>query len=312
MIIKTSGEDIGKRLDILISEACDISRSAAEKLISDGNVVPSSLKKNYKIRLEGEIIEVTIPEPEPIDAVPEDIPLDIVYEDDDIIVINKAKGMVVHPAPGNERGTLVNALLFHCKDSLSGINGAVRPGIVHRIDKDTSGLLVCAKNDNAHNVLSAGLKDHNIKRYYEALVLGRFSEKEGRIDNYIGRDRNDRKRMAVLSPDDAGARRAITDYKVRDEYGNVSYCEFSLQTGRTHQIRVHMKSISHPIIGDEIYGGDKNAFYREHKKYISGQCLHAYKLVLNHPVRNEEMVFNAGRPEYFEKLLDILKSGNGN
>ena len=251
---------------------------------------------------------MTLPEPEEIETVPEDIPLDIVYEDNDIIVINKEKGMVVHPAPGNEKGTLVNALLCHCAGSLSGINGVKRPGIVHRIDKDTSGLLVCAKNDRAHTALSDMLKSHDIKREYVALCYGRIKEESGTIEGYIGRDIRDRKKRAVTSPDAPDARRAVTHYKVIGNYGNICYCSFTLETGRTHQIRVHMKSISHPIIGDTLYGGDKNEFYREHRKLISGQCLHAAKISFVHPVTGENMEFTAPLPDYFVRLLEIIKS----
>ena len=312
ILLTAAEKDIGTRLDVFIADGCDITRSAAEHLIADGNItvdgVAEKVKKNMKIPAAGFEVKVTMPAPSEIETEPEDIPLDIVYEDDDIIVINKEKGMVVHPAPGNERGTLVNALLYHCAGSLSGINGVKRPGIVHRIDKDTSGLLVCAKNDRAHTVLSDMLKSHDIKREYVALCYGRIKEESGTVEGYIGRDIRDRKKRAVTSPDAPDARHAVTHYKVIGNFGNICYCSFTLETGRTHQIRVHMKSISHPIIGDALYGGDKNEFYREHRKLISGQCLHAEKISFAHPVTGEKMQFTAPLPEYFERLLEIIKS----
>ena len=249
--------DIKKRLDVFVSEQTEKTRSSAQILIDDGFVsVNGKIEpKNYRLR-QGDEVEITEKEPTELLVEPENIPLDIVYEDEDIIVINKPSGMVVHPANGNESGTLVNALLYHCKDSLSGINGVIRPGIVHRIDKDTSGLLVVAKNDDAHIFLSSLLKDHGIKRVYHAILVGHLKESSGTVDAPIARHPVDRKKMAVVK----GGKESITHYQVIAEYPSFTYAKMELETGRTHQIRVHMSYIGHPIIGDTVYGGGKTQF----------------------------------------------------
>jgi 23S rRNA pseudouridine1911/1915/1917 synthase len=250
---------------------------------------------------------VELPEPEPTEAQPEDIPLDVVYEDEDIIVVNKPVGMVVHPAAGNPNGTLVNALLFRCGDSLSGIGGVIRPGIVHRIDKDTSGLLVVAKNDPAHLSLSEQLKTHTVSRVYDAIVLGNLRQDEGTVDAPIGRHPTDRKKMAVLRGVGFHAKEAVTHYRVVERFGNMTHVRCELETGRTHQIRVHMASLGHPLLGDSVYGGGGTRFEAEHRSLITGQCLHAGKLRLVHPKTGEAMSFEAPMPEEMAKLLDILR-----
>lgn len=260
---------------------------------------------------KNDVIEITLPEPTESEILPENIPLDIVYEDEDIIVVNKPSGMVVHPAPGNYTGTLVNALLYHAGQRLSGIGGVIRPGIVHRIDKDTSGLLVVAKNDFAHNILSDGLKTHSIVREYHALVKGRLKEQSGEINAAIGRHPTDRKKMAVLPITAAGAREAVTYYEVLEELGGISYLKLSLKTGRTHQIRVHMSHLGHALVGDEVYSKANTPFEREHKRYISGQVLHAKRLTLTHPRTRELMTFECELPDDFKKLLTILHNESG-
>ena len=300
--------DAGKRLDAYAAEAAEITRSAAARLIEEGAVTvngSSSIKK-YLVK-EGDVIEIFMPEPEEYDAEPEDIPLDIIYEDEWIIVINKPSGMVVHPAPGNYSGTLVNALLYHCKDSLSGIGGVMRPGIVHRIDKDTSGLLVVAKNDEAHAALSAELKYHGIVREYVALVRGGFSEDRGTVNYPIGRHPVDRKKMAVILSEDKTAREAITHYEVLKRFGEVSYLRLVLETGRTHQIRVHMSYTGHPLLGDEVYSKAKTNFEKRHPSLFEGQALHARRLELTHPKNGERMSFECPLPDIFEKALNILE-----
>ncbi len=298
----------GKRIDILISECTELSRSAAAKLIEAGSITVNGRKttKKYEVKL-GDIIDIEIPEPEFSEAMPEDIPLDIIYEDDDILVINKPSGMVVHPAPGNYTGTLVNALLFHCKDSLSGIGGVIRPGIVHRIDKDTSGLLVVAKNDFAHKALSTELESHGIVREYHALVRGGFKTDGGTVDHPIGRHPVDRKRMAVLTDPSAHAKEAVTHYEVIERFTDVSYLKLLLETGRTHQIRVHMAYIGHPLLGDEVYTSNKTRFEKLHAPLFDGQILHAKRLMLTHPRTGERMEFESELPVNFKKLLLILK-----
>lgn len=296
--------DIGKRLDVFVSERFSVTRSFAQNLIDDGHVLVNLEKKskNYRIR-PGDCVEANIPEPTELSAEAEDIELDVVYEDEDIIVVNKPSGMVVHPAPGNENKTLVNALLYHCKGTLSGINGVIRPGIVHRIDKDTSGLLVVAKNDEAHVFLSSLLKEHGIKRVYHAIVTGHLKENEGTIDAPIARHPTNRKKMAVV----AGGREAITHYKTIEEFSGFTYAKMELETGRTHQIRVHMSHIGHPIMGDTVYGGGKTPFEKAHKPLIDGQMLHAKELSFPHPRTKEIVRFECPLPENFEKILDILK-----
>lgn len=296
--------DIGKRLDVFVSERFSVTRSFAQNLIDDGHVLVNFevKNKNYRIR-QGDCVEANIPEPTELSAEAEDIELDVVYEDDDIIVVNKSSGMVVHPAPGNENKTLVNALLYHCKGTLSGINGVIRPGIVHRIDKDTSGLLVVAKNDDAHVFLSSLLKEHGIKRVYHAVVTGHLKENEGTIDAPIARHPTNRKKMAVV----AGGREAITHYKTIEEFSGFTYAKMELETGRTHQIRVHMSHIGHPIMGDTVYGGGKTPFEKAHKSLIDGQMLHAKELSFPHPRTKEIVHFECPLPENFEKILKILK-----
>jgi len=291
------------RLDAFVAEREDITRSAIQKLIEKGNVkVNDSLsKKSYKIE-SGDVIEIDIPEPEEISVMPEEIEINVVYEDSDLIVVNKPKGMVVHPAPGNYSGTLVNALLWHCKGSLSGINGEIRPGIVHRIDKDTSGLLVVAKNDKAHNSLAAQIKEHSCLRTYEAIVVGNMKEDSGIVDAPIARHPTDRKKMAIV----AGGREAVTHWEVINRYDGYTHLRLRLETGRTHQIRVHMSSIGHPVFCDEIYGGLHTKTEQINASKINGQCLHARTLGFIHPSSGEEMRFESELPEYFSTLLSKL------
>lgn len=295
--------DAGKRLDKLVSEQLpELTRSAVQHLMQDGcvTIAGKPVKKNTRASA-GDVITVELPEPREVEIEPENIPLDIVYEDGDIIVVNKPKGMVVHPAPGNWSGTLVNALMYHCGDSLSGINGEIRPGIVHRIDKDTSGLLVVAKNDRAHQSLAEQIKVHSAGRRYFAVVYGTPREQKGTVNAPIARHPIDRKKMAVL----AGGREAITHYEVLEQYAGYSYLTFLLETGRTHQIRVHMAHIGHPIIGDPLYGPAKD------KWKLQGQCLHAGELTLTHPATGERMTFQAPLPAYFTTVLQKLRNQNG-
>ena len=301
-------QDAGKRLDAFLAENTDLSRSAAAKLIESGAVTVNGKKteKKYLIK-EGDEAEVILPEVEEYEAVPENIPLNVVYEDSDIIVINKPSGMVVHPAPGNYTGTLVNALLYHCKDSLSGIGGVMRPGIVHRIDKDTSGLLVVAKNDASHRALSEELGYHGIEREYHALVRGGFKEESGTVDLPIGRHPVDRKKMAVIKSGE-GAREAVTHYEVLRSYGQISYLKLKLETGRTHQIRVHMSYLGHALLGDEVYSNTKIPFEKQHAPLFDGQILHAKRLSLTHPRTGERMTFECELPDNFKKLIEILEN----
>ena len=303
--------DRGTRLDQFVATHADLTRSAAARLIEDGavSVNGKTVAKNYKIT-KGDAVEVTLPAPEPCEALPENIPLDIIYEDADIIVINKPVGMVVHPAAGNPSGTLVNALLYHCGASLSGVGGVIRPGIVHRIDKDTSGLLVVAKNDEAHLALSAQLKEHHVSRIYTAIATGNFREEEGTVDAPIGRHPVDRKKMAVIRNSDLRSRDAVTHWSVlaRGEADGNSFTllRCQLETGRTHQIRVHMASIGHPLLGDAVYGGANTRFESRHRASIMGQCLHAGELHLTHPRTGEEMQFFAPMPANMQHVVDIL------
>lgn len=289
-----------ERLDVFIAREAKISRSQAADLLQSGSVTlnDSPLKKNART-IAGAVYELRLPEPETVDIIPQDIPLSVVFEDSHVIVIDKPKGLVVHPAPGHSDGTLVNALLHHCGSSLSGINGQLRPGIVHRIDKDTSGLIIAAKNDNAHRALADQLADHSLSRVYEAIVCGRFKEPSGTIDAPIGRHPADRKKMAVVQK---GGRNAVTHYEVIAEYRSYSHIRCRLETGRTHQIRVHMASVGHPILGDMVYG---------HKKPELGQdtqCLHARQLKFVHPSGGELIELSCPLPEYFSNLLDKLNS----
>ena len=304
--------DEGKRADVFLSERADITRSAAAKLIEQSratleNRAGEVITKKYKVS-EGDVITLEIPEPEPCRAIPQDIPLDVIYEDEDIIVVNKPKGMVVHPAPGNHDGTLVNALLYHCGGELSGIGGVIRPGIVHRIDKDTGGLLVIAKNDAAHLFLSEEIKFHRVERVYHAIIKGNLKDDAGTIDAPIGRHPTDRKRMAVIRTDEHKSREAITHWRVLERFGQFTHVECRLETGRTHQIRVHMASIGHALVGDTVYGGGASPFELRHKALLGGQCLFATELLLKHPRTKEEMHFVAELDENFKKLLVILKN----
>lgn len=295
--IKLSSEENGVRIDVWISKRLEkYSRSYIQKLLNEGLVFVngSVVKSNYKVRINDEIT-LQIPQAEVLDIVPESIEIPVLYEDEDILVVNKPKGMVVHPAAGHYSGTLVNALMKYCGDSLSSINGVIRPGIVHRIDKDTSGVLVVAKSNEAHERLSLKLKDHDINRIYIALVHGIIREESGKIDAPIGRHPVDRKKMAVNTNN---GRRAVTHFKVLERFKNATLVEVRLETGRTHQIRVHMSYIGYPIIGDIVYGKQKD------KYDIGGQALHAKLLGFVHPVKNEYMEFEAKLPEYFEKLLE--------
>ena len=302
--MKISEENVKIRLDVFVSASFGITRSASQNLIDEGNVTVNGRveSKNYKLRL-GDEVEVEEIEPKVLDVVAENIPLDIIYEDNDIVVINKQSGMVVHPAPGNESGTLVNALLYHCGDSLSGINGVIRPGIVHRIDKDTSGLLVVAKNDEAHVFLSSLLKEHGIKRTYHAIIIGHMREQTGTVNAPIARHPVDRKKMAVV----AGGREAITHYEVIEEYPGYSYIKLNLETGRTHQIRVHMSHKGHPIIGDTVYGGGKTLFEKANESLLDGQILHAKELLFPHPRTKEIMRFECELPNNFKCLIEKMK-----
>lgn len=294
-----SQEEKGKRLDTYISSVdTDITRTSAQRLIEDGNILVNgkNAKVSYKIQ-ENDKISVEIPEPKQIELKAQDIPIEIVYEDSDIIVVNKPKGMVVHPANGNPDGTLVNAIMAICKDSLSGIGGEIRPGIVHRIDKDTSGLLIVAKNDNAHVKMSEQIKNHEVKKTYIALVRGVFKENEATIDMPIGRSTSDRKKMAV----NKNGKNAITHIKVLKRFDKYTLLQVNIETGRTHQIRVHLSHIGYPIVGDYTYSNGKNEFD------VVGQCLHAQKLEFKHPITQKDMCLEAELPQYFKDILDKLK-----
>ncbi len=310
--LSVADDSIGERIDRFITENADVSRSLAVKLIESGaaTVLGKKVEKNYKLR-KGDAVEIEFPEPTADEAVAENIPLDVVYEDKDIIVINKQEGMIVHPATGIYTGTLVNALLYHCGDSLSGIGGVIRPGIVHRIDKDTSGLLVVAKNDEAHLSLSEQLKTHDVSRVYHAIVIGNIKEDSGKIDRPIGRHPVDRKKMAVITDPARHARDAVTHFEVLERFetptGRFTYVRCKLETGRTHQIRVHMSSIGHPLVGDVVYGGGNTKFETTNKSIINGQALHAKCLELTHPKTEELMQFETELPDYFKSLLEKLR-----
>lgn len=297
-IIDFRAEVQGIRIDKFIAENhSDLTRSAVQGLFGQDRVLVNGkpVSKNYKLRC-GDIITVEIPEAQPMDAVPENIPLDIVYEDDDLLVVNKPKGMVVHPAHGNYSGTLVNALLYHCGDSLSGINGVIRPGIVHRIDKNTGGLLIAAKNDRAHLHLAEQIKAHSFTREYEAIAAGYFKETEGTIDAPIGRHKTDRKKMCVTAEN---SRRAVTHFTVIKQYGGYAHLRLRLETGRTHQIRVHLAYIGHPILGDDVYG--------KPYKGMDGQCLFARKIGFIHPATGGYTEFMAELPEWFSAMINKLE-----
>ena len=293
------GERLDKYVSILFPEQ---SRSFFQKLIKDGNVSVNDKvqKANYRLKTE-DLVTVEIPDAVETQILPEDIPLDILYEDDDLLVVNKPKGMVVHPSAGHYSGTLVNAIMYHCKDSLSGINGEIRPGIVHRIDMDTTGSLIVCKTDMAHKVIAAQLKEHSITRKYHAIVHGNLKEDTGTVNAPIGRHPTDRKKMSTKAPN---GRHAVTHYRVLERFGNFTYIECQLETGRTHQIRVHMSSIGHPILGDEIYGPAKCPYK------LQGQTLHAKILGITHPSTGEYIEFDAPLPDYFKDLLNKLRKQN--
>ena len=296
-------DDIGKRIDVFAAENYDeLSRSGIKKIIDAGGMLVNgkAVKANYKIR-KADVATMILPESEPLEIIAQDIPLDILYEDDDVIVINKPQGMVVHPAPGNPDGTLVNALMYRMHGSLSTINGVVRPGIVHRIDKDTSGLLVVAKNDAAHLSLAEQIKAHTLRRVYNAVVIGSFKPDEGRIDMPIGRHPIHRKKMAVT---DKNSKPAATNYRTLEFFDGYSLCEFRLETGRTHQIRVHAAYLGHPVLGDPLYAPEAG----KNKFGLSGQCLHAKMLALTHPSTGKYMEFEAPLPDYFENVLAKLRA----
>ena len=297
--LRASEESKNQRLDAFLASSLDgLTRSQATRLIESGEVAVNgrAVSKSYKLA-GGEDIAVTLPEPEPVEAVPQDIPLDVVYEDADVIVVNKPSGMVVHPAPGHPDGTLVNALLYHCAGTLSGIGGALRPGIVHRIDRDTSGLIIAAKNDAAHQCLSAQLADHTLARTYECIVVGKLREDRGTVDAPIARHPTDRKRMAVV----AGGREAVTHWEVIARYPGYTHVRCRLETGRTHQIRVHMAYIGHPILGDTVYGAKKEV------PGLTGQCLHAVGLRFLHPRTHEVVELSCPLPEEFTRMLQKIR-----
>lgn len=294
-------EQEGERLDKYLSIIYpDISRSFFQKIIKDNMVLVNDQpqKANYRLRDE-DIVTINFPDAVTTAIEPEDIPLDILYEDEDLLVVNKPKGMVVHPSAGHYTHTLVNAIMFHCKDSLSGINGEIRPGIVHRIDMDTTGSLIVCKNDESHIKIARQIKDHSVNRIYEGIVCGNVPEDEGTIKGAIGRNPKDRKKMAI---NEANGKPAITHYKVLKRYQNYTYMQFQLETGRTHQIRVHMASIGHPLLGDPLYSSGKSPY-----KNLQGQTLHAKTIGFVHPTTGVYMEYSAPLPEYFEKLLNSLK-----
>lgn len=301
LIFQAGEQDVGRRLDLFLSERMPgCSRSALQKMLENGlaAIDGETVSKNRKLRA-GESVALFMPEPEEIEARPQDIPLDIVYEDGDLLVVNKPKGMVVHPAAGNPDNTLVNALLFHCQGSLSGINGKIRPGIVHRIDKDTSGLLIVAKNDTAHRGLAEQIQEHSFLREYEAVVYGNPREDSGTIRLPIGRSRQDRKKMAVTYEN---SKPAVTHYEVLERFEGFAHIRCRLETGRTHQIRVHMAHLGHPVAGDEVYGPRKAI------RSLNGQCLHARTISFLHPISGDRLSFTSELPEYFQAFLAKLKN----
>mgnify|MGYP004531565811 FL=1 len=301
VVFEITPEMEGERIDKCISNYVEtLSRSYIQKIIKEGKayINDAPVKSNYKVRVDDKV-QFTIPDCEEPDIPPQDIPLDIIYEDKDVLIVNKPKNMVVHPAPGHYEGTLVNAIMYHCHNDLSGINGVLRPGIVHRIDKDTTGSLIICKNDEAHRKIAEQLKEHSITRKYRAIVYGRISNDEGVVDAPIGRHPTDRKKMAI---NERNGKTAITHYKVLERFEKYTYIECQLETGRTHQIRVHMTSIGHPLLGDEVYGNAKCPFKLE------GQTLHAMTIGFIHPSTNQYVEYEAPLPEYFERLLQILRS----
>ena len=299
MILEITENQAGERIDRFLADSQDLTRSFLQKILKEGEVIVNgkSVKANYKLR-KGDRIEFEIPEAVEPDIVAEDIPLSILYEDADVLVVDKPKGMVVHPAAGHYSRTLVNAVMYHCKGELSGINGVLRPGIVHRIDRDTTGSIIICKNDMAHNEIARQLKEHSISRRYRAIVTGVLKDEEGTIEGEIGRDKKDRKKLAIT----ADGKPAVTHYRVLQRFKHYTYVECVLETGRTHQIRVHMASIGHPLLGDEVYGR------RSDKYKCEGQCLHAMTLGFHHPRTGEYIEVNAPLPPYFEHLLAVLES----
>lgn len=298
--IYVTGEEAGKRIDCFLSQQREeLSRSYLQKLLKNQKVTVNEkpVKANYKVQ-EGDSVFLEVPEPEEPDILPEKIPLDILYEDDQVLIINKPKGMVVHPSAGHYTGTLVNAVLAHCGEHLSGINGVMRPGIVHRIDKDTTGALLVCKTDTAHRNLAEQLKEHSIKRRYRAVVAGNLTADSGTVEGPIGRHPIDRKKMAI---NHKNGKEAVTHYQVLERFGNATYIECRLETGRTHQIRVHMTSLGHPLLGDVVYGSGKNPWH------LCGQTLHAMVLGFVHPETGEYMEFEAPLPDYFTELLKKLR-----
>lgn len=300
-IFEVTEEQDGERLDKYLSILYpDTSRSFFQKLIKEHSVLVNEKpeKSSYRMNVE-DIVTIHFPDAVETAIEPEDIPLDIIYEDDDLLIVNKPKGMVVHPSAGHYSGTLVNSIMYHCKDSLSGINGEIRPGIVHRIDMDTTGSLIICKNDTSHISIAEQIKVHSVNRIYEGIVIGNVKEDEGTIEGPIGRHPIERKKMSI---NEKNGKPAITHYKVLKRFGNYTYMQFKLETGRTHQIRVHMSSIGHPLLGDTLYSNGKSPF-----KHLEGQTLHAKTIGFIHPSKNEYMEFDAPLPEYFVKLLSVLK-----
>lgn len=302
VLIITENE-AGQRADVVLAAMLELTRSNMQKFLDEGRAVKGTkvIKSNYKVKLGDEIV-VTLPEPQPLDVQPENIPLDIIYEDEDVVVVNKARGMVVHPAAGNYSGTLVNALLYHCKN-LSGINGVIRPGIVHRLDKDTSGIMICAKNDAAHVSLSEQIQSKSAQRTYLAVVRGNLKTDSGVIETQIARDKDDRKKMAVVKE---GGRNAVTEYEVVERFGKYTIVKCKLKTGRTHQIRVHMEYLGYPLVGDPKYSPMKTPFS------INGQALHSLTLAFDHPRTGERMEFEAKLPEDLHKVVTRLRLGQFN
>ena len=302
-ILIITENEAGQRADVALAAMLELTRSNMQKLLDEGRAVKGTkvIKSNYKLKLGDEII-VTLPEPQPLDVQPENIPLDIIYEDEDVVVVNKARGMVVHPAAGNYSGTLVNALLYHCKN-LSGINGVIRPGIVQRLDKDTSGIMICAKNDAAHVSLSEQIQSKTAQRTYLAVVRGNIKTDSGVIETQIARDKDDRKKMAVVKE---GGRNAVTEYEVVERFGKYTIVKCKLKTGRTHQIRVHMEYLGYPLVGDPKYSPMKTPFS------INGQALHSLTLAFDHPRTGERMEFEANLPEDLHKVVTRLRLGQFN
>ena len=302
-ILIITENEAGQRADVALAAMLELTRSNMQKLLDEGRAVKGTkvIKSNYKLKLGDEIV-VTLPEPQPLDVQPENIPLDIIYEDEDVVVVNKARGMVVHPAAGNYSGTLVNALLYHCKN-LSGINGVIRPGIVHRLDKDTSGIMICAKNDAAHVSLSEQIQSKSAQRTYLAVVRGNLKTDSGVIETQIARDKDDRKKMAVVKE---GGRNAVTEYEVVERFGKYTIVKCKLKTGRTHQIRVHKEYLGYPLVGDPKYSPMKTPFS------INGQALHSLTLAFDHPRTGERMEFEAKLPEDLHKVVTRLRLGQFN